>query len=48
VGAVVAAGAAVASEADVFSSSCGISQLARKAIAAIGAATRKTVWIDSA
>src|ERR1700691_3495349 len=31
-----------------LSSTCGISQVARKARAAIGTATMKTVWIDSA
>jgi len=31
-----------------LSSTCGISQVARKASAAIGTATMKTVWIDSA
>ena len=31
-----------------LSSICGISQVARNASAAIGTATRKTVWIDSA
>ena len=43
-----ASGPAEAASGHCLSSTCGISQLARKASAAIGTAIRNTVWIDSA
>jgi hypothetical protein len=43
-----ASGDAALASGHRLSSTCGISQVARKASAAIGTATRNTVWIDSA
>ena len=44
----LASGPAEPASGHCLSSTCGISQLARKASAAIGTAIRNTVWIDSA
>ena len=46
--AISASGDAAVTSGHRLSSTCGISQVARKASAAIGTATRNTVWIDSA